>query len=230
MIGHPSPPLRALVFDLDGTLYVSEPFLATIHDAAIQYIQRLRRISFEDSRTLVDDTRTSRSMAGTAQTLSAICCELGGTVQGLHDMFNELLEPERFLVPDYRVTTLLERLSQQYQLYIYTNNNRLLADRIIDHLGLEEIFRYVFTIDETWVGKPEETALDRVLTHIGFSPPEVMFIGDRYEVDLATPEQRGCPVYLSKDITQLLRLEQLIHTPEQICHTDLSNPRSYPHE
>jgi len=42
------------------------------------------------------------------------------------------------------------------------------------------------------------------------APAEALFVGDRYDVDLRLPEQRGCPVYLSRSVEQLLRLEELL--------------------
>jgi len=52
----------------------------------------------------------------------------------------------------------------------------------------------------------------RILEKIGLSPSEALFVGDRYDVDLRVPEQLGCPVYLSQNLEQLLRLDELLNT------------------
>jgi putative hydrolase of the HAD superfamily len=202
-----------VVFDLDGTLYVCDAFSALIQEAATDYIAGLKGISRPDAELLMAATRLRLTEDnGTVQTLSAVCVELGGSVRELHSYFAGKLRPEACLVRDERVVLLLERLSEKFPLYIYTNNNRELATRIISYLGLEGLFRSIFTIDETWVGKPDEEMLSRVLGEIGLSPAEALFVGDRYDIDLRLPEQFGCPVYLSQSVEQLLRLEELLNT------------------
>ena len=41
-------------------------------------------------------------------------------------------------------------------------------------------------------------------------------MGDRFDIDLRLPEQRGCPVLLTKTIDDLMALERLFDTPETV--------------
>ncbi len=203
--------IRAIVFDLDGTLYVSDGLALAIQAAAAGYIAGLQGVSHDQARGLMADTRRRMQQeAGVAQTLSAVCCALGGTVQGLHNVFISELRPEDYLRRDDAVVRLLERLGQRFDLYLYTNNNRTLTGRIISALGLDGLFRDVFTIDDCWRSKPDQQRFEGVLQVIGARPEEILFVGDRYEVDLRLPEQNGCPIYLTRNIAQLMRLERLI--------------------
>jgi putative hydrolase of the HAD superfamily len=108
------------------------------------------------------------------------------------------------------VVGLLERLAKKFSLAIYTNNNRAMTTRIMNCLGLDSFVGTIFTIDDTWRGKPDEEMVRRVLATLTLSPEEALFVGDRYDVDLRVPEQLGCPVYLSQRLEQLLRLEELL--------------------
>ena len=203
--------IRGIVFDLDGTLYVCDRFAAAIQDAAAVYIAGLNGISHAEAGLLMAATRSRLTEEnGTVQTLSAVCTELGGSVQELHRFFESTLRPEAYLVRDERVIRLLERLAERFSLYIYTNNNRVLTTRITNYLGLEGIVSGIFTIDDTWCGKPDEGMVIRLLEKIRLAPNEVLFVGDRYDVDLRVPDQLGCPVYLSQNLEQLLRLENLL--------------------
>lgn len=206
-----SAEMRGIVFDLDGTLYVCDRFAAEIQTAAATYIAGVNGITQAEAGELMAATRQRLAEeTGTVQTISAVCAELGGSVRDLHRHFERTLRPEAYLVRDERVIRLLERLAGQYSLYIYTNNNRVLTTRIIDYLGLDRVLRGIFTIDDSWRGKPDEGMVRRVLDEIGLSPDETLFVGDRYDVDLRVPEQLGCPVYLSQSLEQLLRLEDLL--------------------
>ena len=53
--------IRGIVFDLDGTLYVSEPFAATIQEAAVGYIAALKGISGDEARSLMVAARSRLS-------------------------------------------------------------------------------------------------------------------------------------------------------------------------
>lgn len=203
--------IRDIVFDLDGTLYVSQPFAATIQEQAAVYMGAVKGISPAEAQLLIDTTRARLAgESGTVQTLSAVCTALGGTVRDLHAWFGQRLRPEAFLVRDERVIALLSRLGERFGLHIYTNNNRALTMRILEYLGLDGLFGNLFAIDDAWRAKPDEAMLEQILAAIGRTPGEVLFVGDRYDVDLRLPEQKGCPVFLSQSVEQLLRLEDLL--------------------
>jgi len=203
--------IRAIVFDLDGTLYVSQPFAATIQEQAAAYMAAVTGVSPEEAQLLIDATRSRLTKeSGSVQTLSAVCSALGGSVRDLHARFEQRLRPEAFLVRDERVINLFLRLQQRYTLYIYTNNNRALSIRILEYLGLDGFFSRIFAIDDAWRAKPDEDMLEQVQAATGWQPAEVLFVGDRYDVDLSLPERRGCPVFLSQNVEQLLRLEELL--------------------
>lgn len=203
--------IRGIVFDLDGTLYVSPAFAAAIQDAAATYIAETNQIEPVEACRLMTETRIRLSEErDEIPTLSAVTCELGGNVRDLHAYFEAILQPEAYLERDQRVVSLLENLATSRPLYLFTNNNRALTTRIIGHLGLGTLFRHIYTIDDTWKGKPDEGLLDLILAEAGLQPSQALFVGDRYDVDLRLPEQRGCPVYLSQSVEQLLRLEELL--------------------
>jgi len=203
--------IRGIVFDLDGTLYVSPEFAATIQDTACSYIAALKGIATDHACSLLATTRALlKEETEEVPTLSAVCTKLGGNVRDLHAVFTARLRPEAYLIRDERVVALLKRIEQDIPLYLFTNNNRDLTTRILNILGLDGLFRHIYTIDDTWHGKPDEGLLERILAEAGLLPTEALFVGDRYDVDLRLPEQRGCPVYLSQSVEQLLRLEEIL--------------------
>ena len=203
--------IRAIVFDLDGTLYVNDEFAAAIQDGGADYLAGVQGVGFEEARQKMAATRSRLAEeSGSVQTLSAVCRALGGNVTDLHAHFQHYLRPESCLKRDERVVSLLERLRRRFALYIYTNNSRPLTSRILRLLGLEGCFEGIFTIDETWQAKPDQSRLEQILKAIGLPAAAVLFVGDRYEVDLRLPEKAGCPVYLSRSVDQLLRLDSII--------------------
>jgi len=203
--------IRSIVFDLDGTLYVSDELAASIKFAATGYLATITgKDAAETASMMAEEKRRLMEESEAPATLSAVCHHMGGTIQAMHAYFEKHLKPESCLVRDMRVIELLNGLKQCFSLYIYTNNNRVLATRIIDYLGLGGMFRNVFTIDDNWRPKPDETRLEQIFSICGHAPAEILFVGDRYDVDLRLPEQYGCPVFLAQNIEQLLRLQKLL--------------------
>jgi putative hydrolase of the HAD superfamily len=203
--------IKAIVFDLDGTLYVSETLEKAIWQSVSSYAGQLLMTTAEAGGQQLKEVRDRLSKErGTVQTLAVAIEVLGGTIPEMHRRFAEELEPQLFIQPDPRVKPLLERLGERYTNWLLTNNNRILANKILIRLGLKQSFQRVITINDTWRPKPDQAVLNQVLSELALPPEAVLFVGDRYDIDLRLPEQQGCPVLLTKDIDELMQLETLL--------------------
>ena len=202
--------IKAIVFDLDGTLYENDDFGHEISRTFARYIAGLKGIDEETARGLVRETRARLSAAsGHVTTLSMACHELGGDLREAHRHMAEEIDPTRFMTRDDRVIALLKRLARRYDLLLYTNNNRSLTARILDLLGITGIFRQIVTIEDGWLSKPDPDMLETVLERAAAPAGQCLFVGDRYDVDLRLPAGRGCPVLLVKTVAELLQLAPL---------------------
>jgi putative hydrolase of the HAD superfamily len=204
--------MKALIFDLDGTLYVNRPLGREILLSASRYIAVLQKITVEEAEFLIVETRNRLSEeSGLDTPMSRACEELGGNLRELHCHFAEEIRPELFLDRDERVVELLKFLGSRFELYIYTNNNRRLTSAIMDILGIAGLFKQVFTIEDFWLAKPDQRALSGVLGQIGREPEECLFVGDRYDIDLRLPAEIGCTVFLVGSVEELFPLCKLMN-------------------
>ena len=204
-------PLRAIIFDLDGTLYVDRELGWEIHQSACRTIARVRGVPLSRAEELLKETK-ERLVAelGYRVSLTRTCTELGADIPELHRRFCEEITPEAFLQQDDRVVELLKRLGTRYELYLYTNNNLCLANRIMRLIGIEGMFRRVYSIEDSWRPKPDRRVLEEMLREIGCRPDECLFVGDRYDVDLMVPREMGAQVFLSASVEELLTLEDVV--------------------
>lgn len=203
--------IKAIVFDLDGTLYVSDAFEHAVWESVSRYAGELLGISAEAGGQRIKELRQRLTEErGTLQTLAVAIEVLGGTVPEMHRRFAEDLEPQQYIQPDPRVRPLLDQLGKRYTSWLLTNNNQTLTNKILACLQLEESFQKVITINDTWRPKPDQEVLDQLLVDLGLPPQAVLFVGDRYDIDLRLPKQHGCPVLLTKTIDELMQLEVLI--------------------
>ncbi len=200
---------KAIVFDLDGTLYVNQAFAREIKESAGRYIASLKGIDDITAGSQLKAARERLSAeSGLESTLSAACIELGGDIRQLHAHFSKEIKPELYLNRDDGLVKALEKLAGVRETYIYTNNNRFLCGRILKCLGISGLFRRVFTVEGTWRPKPDISSLRRVYDGIGRPPEECLFIGDRYDVDLRAPASLGSAVCLVRSVREL---EVLLH-------------------
>ena len=199
--------INTIVLDLDGTLYVNKDLAREIRDSAGRYIASLRGIGEADAWLLIEDTKKRISdKIGRESTLTAACVELGGDMRHLHEHFAAEIRPELYLARDDDLAKLLEKLAKSFDLYIYTNNNHSLCDRIMKTLGISGSFRGAFTIEDYWRPKPDLTVLEKIFLRIGRKPAECLFVGDRYDVDLRLPASLGSEVFLVGNVQELLSL------------------------
>ncbi len=189
--------IKALVFDLDGTLYTSMPLGREIILCAGRYIAELKGIGVGDAESLLRETKKRISAAtGFEATLSQACLDLDGDLRELHRRFAAEIVPVRYITRDERVADLLKTLGNRFELSIYTNNNRALSGAIMEALGVAGLFRNIFTIEDSWRPKPDRAGVENILSEIGRKPEEALFIGDRYDIDLRLPAALGCAVFL----------------------------------
>lgn len=202
--------IKAIVFDLDGTLYVSELFEHAVWESVSRYAGELLGCApAQGGESLKKLRERLTAERGTVQTLAVAIQVMGGTVREMHRRFAAELEPDGMLVPDNRVAPLLRSLAGCCRCWLLTNNNRVLTDKILSVLGLTGLFERVITIDDTWRPKPDQALLDEVLAELVLPPENVLFVGDRYDIDLRLPEQSGCPVLLTRTVEDLMILEPL---------------------
>lgn len=208
--------LKAIVFDLDGTLYQDDRLGEEVNRSACRYIASLRGISAAEADALLSEARAA---IGTRGTLSRAVTALGGNLKDLHQRFGTEIDPDPILRRDPSVVELLRRLAERFELYLYTNNNRELSARIMDRIGISGLFRAVFTIEDYWRPKPDEIPLLGILETIGRKPAETLFVGDRHQVDLALPETLGCAIFEARTAEELLKLEELMRNNDESRET-----------
>jgi putative hydrolase of the HAD superfamily len=205
--------ITSILFDLDGTLYSSSELADEIYRASLDGLAlQLGVDPCEAGNRLVAAKKTIAARSGWQATLSAGTLELGADLQDLHRYLAEHVDPEQFLQRDERVVAMLQRLRKRFRLYIYTNNNRTLAARIMRATGIDGLFASVFTIEDFWRAKPDRPALAGLYAAINAAPVECLFVGDRYDVDLRLPEEHGSLVFLTTTVAGLLTLEEFCNT------------------
>ncbi|WP_432823266.1 HAD family hydrolase [Trichloromonas sp.] len=203
--------VRSIVFDLDGTLYHSDGLAAEIQTVAASLVAETRGVSLKKGRTLLRNSRKRLAeLLEEEPTLTRTCLTLGIEVPEFHRAMQAGVHPEQYLAPDPVLEALLDSLTGGWDLYLYTNNNLPLTEKILALLGVESLFRRLYTIEFNWTPKPDPETLQRVLEDIGGPPDSFLFVGDREQVDLKVPREMGIPTLLVAETADLLQIHKIL--------------------
>lgn len=203
--------VRSLVFDLDGTLYNSLGMEREFSRAAQLAVAQARGVTESAAEQMMRTAR--RRLAETLDddpSLTRTCAELGVDIRYLHRAFQQELKPEKYLSNDPVLFALLDSLRDHGELYIYTNNNLPMTQKILALLGVEELFERLYTIELCWTPKPDLASFVRVVEDIGGPPESFLFVGDRPRIDLRLPREHGMATLLVHDTSELLQVHKLL--------------------
>ena len=176
--------VRALIFDLDGTLIDSKIDLALAVNAAVEHLGRgplepERIYSFVGNgapalirRALGDDVTEAQAEAA-----------LGFFLQYYRE---HMLDNT---VPYPGVRAGLEQLAG-YEMAVLTNKPVRFSRAILDGLELSRHFRYVYGGNSFERKKPDPMGVAVLLRDLGAGPREAMVVGDS-EVDVLTARNAG---------------------------------------
>jgi len=176
--------MKAILFDLDNTLYSPECDLFSLIDVRInRYMEDVVEISPD----AVDGLRRRYWK------------DYGTTLQGL--IRHHVVDPEDYLEYVHAVD-VASRLSVDNELketlkqiplrsYVFTNGSRCHVDRVVSALGLDGLFADVFDIRiADYRPKPTPDPYRRVLTKLGLSGTQCIMVEDQVQ-NLCTAKQFG---------------------------------------
>lgn len=161
-----------ILFDLDNTLYTEE---CGIFDLIDQRMNEWLMTRLQVPESEVSDFRRKYFL------------QYGTTLRGL--MLHHSVDPSDFLrfvhdvpVKDFLSVDLeLRRTLEQVQSrkIIFTNSDEAHATRILDALGIRDLFEKIFDIEAMgFVPKPNAESYQAVLSYAGVSPAECLLIDD----------------------------------------------------
>ncbi len=184
--------LRAVVFDLDGTLVDSAPDLLAAANAVLAAAGR-RRLDLAEIKTMIGDGTTrlvERALAATG----------AGPKDSRPYVAQFLAHYERAAAdltrPYPGVEATIEGLARAgLRLAICTNKPYRATNTVLAAFGLRRFFDVVVGGDSLPVRKPDPLVLLAALERLGVRPDEAVMVGDN-EHDVATARAAGVAMIL----------------------------------
>ncbi len=159
------------LFDLDNTLYPLESGLAGQVSARItEFVIDFTSLPREDAHAL-----QKRYLAEHGLTLRGLMLHHGVDPDAYHAWLHHV--PLDCLAPDPALRRAIARLPGRR--LIFTNADAVHAARVLDRLGLGELFESVFHIGSAaFAPKPAPEAFERIVAAHGLTPATTSFLDD----------------------------------------------------
>lgn len=195
-------PLRAVLFDLDGTLRHSEPegyatFLRFLEELGYpltaerrahgerwtHYYWAIAPELKEDIEAFGADTPEFWKRYAERQILAL---DLGGDADTLaaqlNRMFTERYHPVNYVPADVRPTLSRVRAAG-YTVGLVSNRTGAL-DGLVTELGLDGLFHFTLSAGQAGAWKPAPEIFRRAVALAGCAPAAAMYVGDNYYADI----------------------------------------------
>ena len=191
-------PVKAIIFDVDGTFYEPVPELNEIlHKYWIKRISDFKRIPPEEAEALYRNLKSQYKSS--TRVIESIGIE--NTVEILQQAESFMMNPIRdYIKPDRKMVKLIKNLRSQFPLYTLRNGTRAGTRFILGRLGFENKrgarkgygpFEDILPTGELGFTKPHPEVYKNAMKILGLKPTEVVMVGDRIDVDLVQAKKIG---------------------------------------
>lgn len=206
--------VRALILDIDGTLYTNNDYLEAQNRVQIEAFAKERGLSYDEAIQKLSEFRSdyAKKHNGAKTSLANSLLAFGVSIEQSIAWRKEFVKPDDYLTVDEELKTALNRIKTKYIVCSVTNNPQEIGRKTLAALGIEGSFNFVVGLDDSGASKPHpasfEIALKKILLLDSTIKTEnCISIGDRYDVDLSIPEEMGMQTALvrgSKDVIEIL--------------------------
>jgi phosphoglycolate phosphatase len=184
--------LKALIFDLDGTLVDTAPDLHAATNHVLGLIGR-QPISMAELRAFVGHGAMNLIERGVAATGEAVDQD---TLKRLHKTFLEYYGEnisDHSVVFDGLLAVLDKAQARGLKLGVCTNKVEKLSHKLLAELGMMQRFGSLIGGDTLPVMKPDPAPLFEAISRLGVDPARAMMVGDS-ETDIRAAQNAGVPV------------------------------------
>lgn len=206
--------LRAIIFDIDSTLYTNAAYAFEQVDCQVRRFASLRGITNDEARKMVADYRKkyARENGSKKISLSNTLLQFGVSIEQSVKWRRELIEPADFLGADKKLQETLAALSARYKLLCVTNNPILPAQKTLQALGVDNLIEVLVGLDSCNLSKPAKEPFVLAAQKAGVDLANIVSVGDRYDLDIAPALELGMGGVLVRGVADVYNLPQVLDT------------------
>lgn len=204
--------LKAIIFDIDSTLYTNASYAFEQVDCQVREYAKTLGITADQARKKVADYRKkfAQDHNGSKVSLGNTLLAFGVPIEQSVEWRKSLLEPKNFLSYDQKLVDELSILQKHFKLICVTNNPILPARKTLEALGVNDFFPEIVGLDTCFKSKPAIEPFMTAVKLLGVKCEECLAIGDRYDMDVALPLELGMGGILVSGVSEVYQLHQSV--------------------
>jgi len=204
--------LKAIIFDIDSTLYTSAEYAFEQVDCQVREFARQRGMTADEGRKMVADYRKKFAAEhnGSKVSLGNTLLAFGVPIEQSIEWRKTLLNPADFLNYDEKLVSAISLLASKYKLICVTNNPVLPARKTLEALGISEFFADIVGLDTCFKSKPAYEPFETAVKLLGCEIQECLAVGDRYDLDIALPLEMGMGGVLVSGVSDVYELNEVL--------------------
>jgi len=209
--------LKAIIFDIDCTLYTNQKYAIEQVDCQIREYARVKGMTADAARRKVAEYRKAFAMShnGSKVSLGNTLLSFGVPIEKSIEWREKLLEPKNFLSYDETLVETLHYLGQYYKLICVTNNPVLPARKTLEAIGVSEFFSQIVGLDTCYKSKPALEPFMTAVDWLGVTVDQCLAVGDRYDMDIALPLELGMGGVLVSGVEEVYQLPEMLIGSEE---------------
>ncbi|MBU1998403.1 MAG: isopentenyl-diphosphate Delta-isomerase, partial [Candidatus Omnitrophica bacterium] len=205
----PSGEIKAILFDLDGTLYKSWRLQWRFIKAGVELVARTHGIGAFKALLRIRKAREDyKNKHGYKGTVVDLLPQFGITLQQWAEAIGKI-NAQPYLKPDRKIISVLVDLQASYKVGMLTNSLSSLTEDMLDVMGLKQIFKEkVIACLGNTIMKPQKEVFVLAAKMLGVSLATIVMIGDS-QSDIP-PKETGMGFILVKGPKDIYYLPQMI--------------------
>jgi putative hydrolase of the HAD superfamily len=207
---------RVWIFDLDDTLHdASAHIFPQLNQAMTQYI--MDTLALDEPAAFKLRQHYWRIYGAT---LKGLMRHHGTDPYHFLDKTHELMELPQMVIQTKSLRHFLQRLSGRK--VVFTNAPMAYAQRVLDLLGIEDLFETVFSVESTrFHPKPAVRGFKRLLTTIGANATDCVMVEDSLPA-LRTAKRMGMKtIYVTKTLQKPNYVDARISSVLKLSRTNI---------
>jgi phosphoglycolate phosphatase/putative hydrolase of the HAD superfamily len=201
--------VRALIFDMDLTLYTSPEYGRAQNDGLMRMLAGKEGKSFEAMGRELAERREewAASHGGAKPSFSNLVMTYYGVTMDENIAWREgICDPALYIGEDPELRRSLLGLAGVFALSVVTNNPVKTARTTLEVLGVGDLFRVITGLDTYRTPKPSGLPFMKTAEALGVEPRDCVSVGDRYDIDVAPSLELGLGGILVDGVEDVYRL------------------------
>lgn len=209
---HIPPSTKAILFDIDSTLYTNSFYAHEQVDVQLRYFAEQKGWPYDKAKAKIDAYRQEW-----AQTHNGAKTSFGNTLVAFGVPIEEsikwretLINPADYLEYDQKLVETMKILSENFKIAAVTNNPLKPAKKTLDVLGVSDFFSCIVALDTCCVSKPHKAPYECAAKSLDVPFEKCISVGDRYDIDLAVPLSMGMGAILVSGVKDVYELPVIL--------------------